>query len=108
MKYPPLNGGIFILVLRHKGCTVGAFALGGVALVGNNLNFVKRAVVFVCAVIFALSNGAADRFIGGIASSASAGICRVVHNGTSFQNLKMENVFVFNNIMHSTERMYSI
>jgi hypothetical protein len=96
------------LLLGSKGSAVGALAFGGISLVGNYLNFVKRAVVFGVAVVFALSNGAADRFIGGIASSASAGICRVVHNGTSFQNLKMENVFVFNNIMYSRERMYSI
>lgn len=76
---------IICLSLGSKGCTVGALALGGVALVGNDLNFVKRTVVFVCAVVLALSNSAADSLVCGIALSASAGIGSI-HFGVSFHN----------------------
>ena len=74
------------LLLGSKGSAVGALAFGGISLVGNYLNFVKRAVVFGVAVVFALSNGAADRFICSIALICSARIGSVVHYKISFRN----------------------
>lgn len=50
-----------------------------------DLNLVKRAVVFTVAVILALSNGAADRLVSGVALLASARVISFVHNTYPFR-----------------------
>ena len=54
------------LLVHNEGLAVGAFALGGVHLVGAHLNLVQRAVVGGLDVVLTLGYGAGDAVVGGL------------------------------------------
>ena len=72
------------LSLGRKGGAVGTLTHCGITLVSYNLDLIKRAVVLSAAMILALSNGAANGLVCGIALGGAAGILCFVHNGIPF------------------------
>ena len=51
-------------LLLAEGHAVGALILGGVLLMGANLNALQRAVIGIAAVVSALGNGTFDALVG--------------------------------------------
>ena len=92
------------LALSLEGCAVGALRHGGVALMSNDLDLGKCAIVLSTTVVSALGNGAADGLVGSGAGFASTGILVIVHVFGSFL-LPFTALYIFNGEVFAPPRL---